>query len=38
MNYTYAFSITGWSRVYITDNEYANNRFTYLAQCCPAVV
>lgn len=38
MNYTYAFSITGWSRVYITDNEYANNRFTYLAQYCPAVV
>lgn len=37
MNYTYAFSIIGWSRVYITDNEYAKNRFKYLAQRCPAV-
>lgn len=37
MNYTYAFSIIGWSRVYITDDEYAKNRFKYLAQRCPAV-
>lgn len=37
MNYTYAFSIIGWSRVYITDDEYAKNRFKYLALRCPAV-
>ena len=37
MNYTYAFIIIGWSRVYITDDEYAKNRFKYLAQRCPAV-
>lgn len=30
MNYTYAFSIIG-CRVYITDDEYAKNRFKYLA-------
>ena len=36
MNYTYAFSIIG-CRVYITDDEYAKNRFKYLAQRCPAV-
>lgn len=37
MSYTYAFSITGWSRVYIKDDEYARNRFKYFAQRCPAV-
>ena len=36
MNYTYAFSIIG-CRVYITDDEYAKNRFKYLALRCPAV-
>ena len=36
MNYKYAFSIIG-CRVYITDDEYAKNRFKYLAQRCPAV-
>lgn len=37
MSYTYAFSITGWSRVYVTNDDYARNRFVYLVQRCPAV-
>lgn len=38
MSYTYAFSITGWSRVYVTNDDYARNRFVYLVQRCPAVL
>ena len=37
MSCTYAFNITGWSHVYIKDDEYAKNRLKYLAQHCPAV-
>lgn len=37
MSCTYAFNITGWSHVYVREDEYAKNRFKYLAQHCPAV-
>ena len=30
MSCTYAFNITGWSHVYVRDDEYAKNRFKYL--------
>lgn len=37
MSCTYAFNITGWSHVYIKDDEYAKNHLKYLAQHCPTV-
>ena len=32
MSCTYAFNITGWSHVYIKDDEYAKNRLKYSTQ------